>query len=56
MRTFMTEIQCLASCGKIVNIGGFMNEESVYSKVIEPPYDRAILRSPSGHINPFARK
>ncbi len=41
MRTFMTEIQCLASCGKIVNVGGFMNEESLYLKVIEPPYDRA---------------
>ncbi|HKD08957.1 MAG TPA: hypothetical protein VKB79_23845 [Bryobacteraceae bacterium] len=56
MRTFMTEIRCLASCGKIVNVGGFMNEESLYPRVIEPPYDRAILRSPSGQTNPFARR
>lgn len=46
MRAFMTEIRCLVSCGRIINVGGFMNEESIYSKMIEPPYDRALLASP----------
>ncbi len=55
MRAFMTEIACLTSCARIINVGGFMNEESVYPKVIEPPYDRAILRSANGPLNVFRR-
>jgi hypothetical protein len=55
MRAFMTEIRCLTSCAKIINVGGFMNEESVYAKVIDPPYDQAILRPPSGQLDVFRR-
>ena len=36
MRTYMMEIACLTSCRNIVNYGGFINEESVTDKIIEP--------------------
>ena len=36
MRTYIMEIACLTSCRKIVNYGGFINEESVADKIIEP--------------------
>jgi hypothetical protein len=36
MRTYMMEIACLTSCRKILNYGGFINEESVADKIIEP--------------------
>jgi hypothetical protein len=36
MRTYVLEIACLTSCRRIVNYGGFINEESVSDKIIEP--------------------
>lgn len=36
MRTYMMEIACLTSCRNILNYGGFINEESVSDKIIEP--------------------
>jgi hypothetical protein len=40
MRTFVTEVACLGACPKIVNIGGFLNDESARDRTIEPPFDR----------------
>jgi len=42
MRTFVMEVECLAACRKIVNLGGFLNEESFWPKMIYPPYDQAV--------------
>jgi len=39
MRKFLTEVACLAACWKIINIGGFVNEESVCAKILQPPYE-----------------
>lgn len=43
MRIFVMEVACLTACLKIVNFGGFINEESVFSKIVEPPWDRSLL-------------
>jgi hypothetical protein len=43
MRTYMMEIACLMSCRKIVNYGGFINEESVAEKIIEPTCHPSML-------------
>jgi hypothetical protein len=42
MRTFMAEISCLTSCRKIVNVGGFLNQDLVRAKILAPPYDGAM--------------
>jgi len=49
MRTYVMEVACLTACKKIVNIGGFINEESVYARIVEPPWEPSLsgLRSPS---------
>src|SRR5260370_25982868 len=33
-RTFLTELVCLSACRKILNIGGFFNEESICDSMI----------------------
>jgi hypothetical protein len=43
VKTFVTEVACLMACRKIVNIGGFINEESVWEKMVQPPYDAAVF-------------
>jgi len=42
MVTFLTEVACLTSCRKIVNVGGFLNQESVRAKIIEIPSRSAV--------------
>jgi len=39
MRVFMTEVMCLEACRKIINIGGFLNQDSVADKIVRPPWD-----------------
>ncbi len=43
MRTFLTELICLSACRKILNVGGFVNDESIWEKMIWPPYDGAVV-------------
>jgi hypothetical protein len=43
MRTYMMEIACLISCRNILNYGGFINEESVADKIIEPTCHPGLL-------------
>jgi hypothetical protein len=43
MLTFLTEVICLTACRKIVNVGGFLNQESVLAKIIQPPYKQAVF-------------
>jgi len=43
MRTYMMEIVCLTSCRNILNYGGFINEESVSDKIIEPTCHPGLL-------------
>jgi len=45
MRKFLTEVACLAACWKIVNIGGFVNEQLLGAKIIQPPYERSLFCS-----------
>jgi hypothetical protein len=40
MRSFVTEIACLAGCWKIVNIGGVINQDTLCKKMIAPPFER----------------
>jgi hypothetical protein len=56
MRAFVAEVRCLTACGKIINVGGFMNEESIYNKTIYPPYDAAVLQAPRGPTDPFRKR
>lgn len=42
MFTFLEEVDCLCRCRKIINIGGFLNERSVQTKIISEPYTDAI--------------
>jgi len=39
MRIFTTEVMCLEACRKIINIGGFLNQDSVAYKIASPPWD-----------------
>jgi hypothetical protein len=41
MRTFLKEVGCLCACRKVINIGGFLNEGLVQSKLIKEPYTEA---------------
>jgi len=41
MRTFLEEVGCLCACQKVINIGGFLNEGLVQSKLLREPYDEA---------------
>ena len=41
MLTFLTEVACLTSCRKIVNVGGFLNQEFVKDKILPEPYKEA---------------
>jgi len=43
MRTYVTEIACLTACHNILNYGGFINQESVAGKIIEPSRDNKLL-------------
>jgi hypothetical protein len=43
MRTFMTEVMCLTACRKIVNIGGFLNQDLVADKIVGPPWESKLL-------------
>jgi len=43
MFTFLEEVDCLCRCQKIINIGGFLNETSVSHKLIDEPYETAVL-------------
>jgi hypothetical protein len=43
MRTYMMEIACVISCRNILNYGGFINEESVADKIIEPTCHPSLL-------------
>ena len=45
MRTFMIEVTCLLACWRIINFGGFLNQELVQSKMIEPHHDPKVLLS-----------
>jgi len=37
MFTFLREIDCLCHSKKIVNVDGFLNEQSVKDKILAPP-------------------
>lgn len=41
MRTFLKEVGCLCACRKVINIGGFLNEGLVQSKLLKEPYEEA---------------
>jgi len=41
MVTFLKEVDCLCHCGRIINIGGFLNDNSVKYKTMHPPYSEA---------------
>jgi hypothetical protein len=43
MRGFVMEVACLAACRLIVNIGGFINEEFLGAKIIQPPWQRGVF-------------
>jgi hypothetical protein len=43
MVTFMKEVDCLCRCRRIINIGGFLNDDSVEHKLLEEPYEDAAL-------------
>ncbi len=45
MRAFMIEVTCLLACWKIINFGGFLNEELAQSRIIEPSHDPKVLIS-----------
>jgi hypothetical protein len=38
MQIFLTEMVCLTACRRIINLGGFLNEASVWYKILQPPY------------------
>jgi hypothetical protein len=38
MQSFLIEVSCLLKCRKIINIGGFLNQDSVAGKIIPPPW------------------
>jgi hypothetical protein len=41
MKTFLKEVGCLCACRKIINVGGFLNEGLVQSKLLKEPYEEA---------------
>lgn len=43
MFTFLKEVYCLCACSKIINIGGFLNDNSVKARVIKEPYQAGAL-------------
>ena len=43
MRTYVTEIACLTACRHIINFGGFINQESVADKMIQPTCNRNLF-------------
>jgi len=43
MRTFLKEVGCLCACRRVINIGGFLNEGLVQSRLLKEPYDDAAL-------------
>jgi hypothetical protein len=43
MRTFIIEMACLLACPRIVNFGGFLNQELVQTRMIEPSFDPKAL-------------
>jgi hypothetical protein len=43
MLTFLTEVMCLTACSKIINVGGFLNQESVQAKIIRPPWGHEVF-------------
>ena len=45
MRAFMSEVACLSACAKVINIGGFVNDEFVTDRLIYEPFDQSALRA-----------
>ncbi len=43
MVTFLKEVDCLCRCAKIINIGGFLNDNSVRPKWLNEPYGETAL-------------
>ena len=41
MVTFIKEVSFLCACRKVINIGGFLNDGLVHSRLIQEPYDAA---------------
>ena len=41
MVTFLKEVSFLCACRKVINIGGFLNDGLVHSRLIHEPYDAA---------------
>jgi len=41
MATFLKEVSCLCECRKIINIGGFLNDGMVRTRLLQEPYDAA---------------
>ena len=41
MKTFVKEVGCLCACKKIISFGGFLNDSSVQTKIIQEPYSEA---------------
>ena len=40
MFTFIKEVGCLCACRRIIDIGGFLNAESVWPKLARAPYEK----------------
>jgi hypothetical protein len=55
MQTYMMEVECLMSCWRIVNVGGFINQDLMWSKILKPPYDRALHGTRPLFVNSAAR-
>jgi len=41
MATFLKEVSCLCACRRVVNIGGFLNDSLVNSRLLHEPYAAA---------------
>jgi len=41
--TFLKEVMCLCACSRIIDIGGFLNHNSVSSKIIRAPYREVFM-------------
>jgi hypothetical protein len=43
MFTFLKEVMCLCTCRKIINVGGFFNQQSVDEKIVWAYYNASLL-------------
>jgi hypothetical protein len=48
MFTFIQEVECLRQCSRIINIGGFLNDQAVAQRIMGEPYADATLM----HLHP----